>query len=153
MADEKRLFVLIAEDDPDGRHIYSEVIEKTGFKVDYAFVESGRELLDFLRDNSNPRPSLVVVDLKFSVDRNTLESMRDDMQTRSIPVAVITTREREPAIRKTYCDWDDCMIVKPVGIQPFQDVIDQVFARWFGPIREIPQAADLSGPSLQPQNP
>lgn len=153
MAAEKR-FVLIAEDDPDGRLIYSEVIAKTEFEVDYAFVESGPELLSFVRKKSNPRPSLVVIDLKLPLDKDTLESMQEDMQIRAIPVTVITTKEREPAIRNIYCNWDDCQIVKPVGIQPFQDVIDQVFARWFKPMKlPSPPSEPSRLPSFPPQNP
>ena len=131
MAAEKRPFVLIAEDDPDGRLIYSEVIAKTEVQVDYAFVESGPELLRFLKDKSNPQPRLILIDLKLPVDWDTLESMMEDARIRGIPVTVITTKEREPAIRKAYCNWDDCITIKPIGIQPFQDILDQIFTRWF----------------------
>lgn len=131
----KRPFILIAEDDPDGRLIYREVIAKTDFQVDYQFVGSGPELLSFLRDQTKPRPSLIIMDLKYPLDGKTLEEIMQDEKVRAIPLIVVTTEKAEAEARKAYTCCANSFIILPSGFQPFVDAMNKIFSYWFDTVK------------------
>ncbi|PKN67151.1 MAG: hypothetical protein CVU57_04160 [Deltaproteobacteria bacterium HGW-Deltaproteobacteria-15] len=134
----KKPFILIAEDDPDGRLIYEKVIEKTDFEVDHQFVGSGPELLSFLGDDSRPRPSLVFMGFQLPADGHlALEDMMKDERTRSIPVIVITSEEDESESRKAYGACANSYIIKPGRFQDFVDTLNQVFSYWFKTVKVV----------------
>ena len=131
MEAKKRRFVLIAEHEEDSRLIYEEVISKTDFEVDYAFVGSGQELLDYLKDDSKPRPSLVLTDLKHPLDSHTLESVKEDERISAVPLIVITTEDDEFEIRHAYANCANSYVMKPANFQSWVDTMNQIFTYWF----------------------
>lgn len=131
----KRPFVLIAEEDSDSRLIYEEVIAKTDFQGDYVFVGSGPELLGFLKDESKPRPCLVIMDLNLPLGNHVLEAIMEDKRIRAVPLIIITTEEEEDAARNAYATCANSYIIKPKSFQSFVDTMNQVFSYWFKTVK------------------
>lgn len=134
----KRPFILIAEDDPDGRLVYEEVIAKTDFQVDYQFVRTGPELVTFLKDAEKPRPHLIIMDLNYPMDGKTLEEIMQDEKIRAVPLIVITSKEEEAAARTAYTYCANSFIIQPSGFQPFVDTLNHVFRYWFEIVKLLP---------------
>jgi CheY-like chemotaxis protein len=124
-------FVLIAEMDPDSRLIYQEVIAATGVQVDYQFVSGRLELLAFLRDESKPRPCLIIAGDLPAGNHLDFEELMKDEKTRSIPLVIIASEESEAAARKAYADCANSYIIQPAGFQPFVDAMRTIFKYWF----------------------
>lgn len=77
-------YVVIAENDPDSRLIYQEVIAKTDFQVEYRFVGGGSELLDQLKNAPRTRPYLVLMDLDLLFEgHDALGKMMEDEKTQA----------------------------------------------------------------------
>jgi CheY-like chemotaxis protein len=85
-------FVLYADDDTDDRTWVSEAFKVTGSSLTIRFVENGRQVIDFLKDNSI-HPALIVLDLNMpEMDgRQTLQHLKSDPAVKDIPVAIVTT--------------------------------------------------------------
>lgn len=79
--------ILIVEDDEDSRYVYQLILEANGFEVLTA--ASGTEGLRLARER---RPAAVLMDISIpGMDGWTVTRMlKDDPETRSVPVIVIT---------------------------------------------------------------
>ena len=80
--------VLIVEDDPETRHLYAELLHRSGFETDQA--HNGFQALD--KALASPRPDLILTDIAVpGMDGIELcRKLRADERTRSIPVLAIT---------------------------------------------------------------
>lgn len=81
--------IMTVDDEPDVRFVIREILEKDGHKVIEA--GSGRECLQKLKEE---KPDLILLDIMMSgIDGwETLERIRSDEATKSIPVAMVTVK-------------------------------------------------------------
>ena len=92
MSQDVSQFILIAEDDSDDRLLYKEAIQHSGYQVSCAFVGSGDELIKYLHDESNPRPSLIIMDFRMpgmNFDE-VISAIEDNPQLNKIPLVIVT---------------------------------------------------------------
>ena len=88
--------VLVADDNPDQRALYVDILSHAGFSVIEAC--DGAEAIARARAD---RPSLILMDVTMpgTSGWNAVRAVRDQMETRDIPVIVITglagTRDRD----------------------------------------------------------
>ncbi len=80
--------VLIVEDDPETRHLYADLLHRSGFQTDQA--HNGFQAFD--KALALPRPDLILTDIAVpGLDGIELcRKLRADARTRSIPVLAIT---------------------------------------------------------------
>jgi CheY-like chemotaxis protein len=81
-------FVLIVDDEPDFREIFSAKLSSAGFKVDTA--ENGQVGLDKIAKN---RPDLVLMDVKMPVmdGATAVLKLRSDPATKDLRIAFLTS--------------------------------------------------------------
>lgn len=81
--------IMTVDDEPDVRFVIREILEKDGHEVIEA--GSGRECLQKLREE---KPDLILLDIMMpGMDGwETLEKIRSDEATKSIPVAMVTVK-------------------------------------------------------------
>ncbi len=138
MPDEKKHFVLIAEDDPDDRFLLEQGILNSDFKfkVTYRFVCTGPETLDYLENEQNPTPDLIILDLNMPMNgRRVLSVLSENPTLRKIPVVVFTTASSEEEVGKAYAQCANSYLVKPSGFNELVEKLNQVFAYWFTTVR------------------
>jgi two-component system response regulator len=131
----KRPFVLIAEEDPDLRLIYSEALAKTEIQVDYEFVGSGDELLGYLKDAARRRPCIILTDIRLPIDSHVLELIMEDDNVRGIPLIVITSEDEEEETRKAYATCANSYIMKPTDFQSWVRTLNRIFSYWFETVK------------------
>jgi CheY-like chemotaxis protein len=89
---QEKPFTLIAEDDEDDRMFFDLALTEYVKGVDFAFVENGQELIDYLtiQDSS---PDLIVLDLNMPLmdGRAALKAIRSDPKLKELRVACLTT--------------------------------------------------------------
>lgn len=133
MPGEKR-FLLIAEDDPDDRFLLDQGIRNSDFNsmLTYRFVTTGPEALEYLQNNENPVPDLIILDLNMPMNgRRVLSVLSDNPVLRRIPVVVFTTAASKEEVGKAYAQCANSYLVKPSGFNELVEKLNQVFSYWF----------------------
>jgi CheY-like chemotaxis protein len=115
--------VLVVEDDPDIRLLFSTALSGHGYQVDTA--SNGEEALAALA--SDPLPTAIVADLHMPVmdGWQFLSALHADPRLSRVPVIVLTAADdpRREAPRP------EAILIKPVSTQTLVDAIETAIAR------------------------
>ena len=132
---QRRVTVLMAEDDEEDRQLVQEAWETGKLANDLRFVEDGEELMDYLYHRgkyeglgSPPRPGLILLDLNMPKKdgREALEEIKADPELRRIPVVVLTSSTTEEDILRSYDLGASSYITKPVTFEQLTRVVAQL---------------------------
>ena len=106
--------LMLVDDNPAIREIFSIFLEKTGFQVHV--VPGGKECLDFLKTTV---PDLILLDIMMEpMDGwETLCAIRNSPATRSIPVMMLTGKEPTAFELQHYGKWIEDYVMKPVDFK------------------------------------
>ena len=136
MAD-KRLIILIADDDADDRLLIHEAFNETGIPLDLHFVEDGEELLTYLYQkrpyNHASRPDIILLDLNMprKDGREALAELKKQPQLKTIPVIAFTTSQATEDIRRMYHLGVNSYITKPTSFDELVDIMQTLSLYWF----------------------
>ena len=106
----------------------------------------GVKALGFLRRESlhpeAPRPDLILLDLNLPRKNGceVLAEIKADPDLRLIPVVILTSSKTEEDILKAYRLHANCYILKPLGFEPFMQVIQSIESFWLTAV-ELPRKA------------
>lgn len=137
---EKLLTILLAEDDQDDRYLISEALDESGAENQLYIVETGEELLDYLRNQGKytdrekyPRPGLILLDLNMPLldGREALAEIKSDPELCRIPIVVLTTSQSDEDVNDTYALGITGYITKPMTFKGLVDVMKSVGNYWF----------------------
>lgn len=128
------LTVLLAEDDDGHARLTEKSLQRSGLATKIVRVSDGGQVLDFVRNagvyGGKPRLErlLVLLDLKMPVvdGYSVLRELKEDPETRAIPVIVITTTDDEHDI--AFCHELGCVgfITKPVRDEIIAAALQQI---------------------------
>jgi CheY-like chemotaxis protein len=131
--------ILLVEDNPDDEALTLRALRKNNIRNDVHVAHDGVEALDFLfgtgqfagRDVSVV-PDLILLDLKLPrIDGlEVLRRLRDNEQTRLIPVVVLTTSSEDHDVLNSYDMGANSYIRKPVDFQQFITAVGQLGLYW-----------------------
>jgi CheY-like chemotaxis protein len=136
---EKYLTILLAEDDQDDRYLISEALDESGAESQLYFVETGEELLEYLRHQGRysnrekyPRPGLILLDLNMPLmdGREALAEIKSDSELKSIPIVVLTTSQADEDVNDTYALGITGFITKPMTFKGLVDIMRSVGNYW-----------------------
>ena len=131
--------MLLVEDNPADIRLIREVLKETDNSL--FVVKDGVEALKFLNHEANysnaPRPDIIILDLNLprKDGREVLKEIKKNDNLKSIPVIVLTTSNSEDDIIKTYKDYANCYITKPVDFDQFLKVIESIESFWHNAVR------------------
>jgi CheY-like chemotaxis protein len=101
--------VLVAEDNEDHRFLITRALRGfDGMEIDVEAVRDGAEALDFVYQRGvyadRPRPHLILLDLRMPKvpGIEVLDVLKNDPELRSIPIAVLTSSDRQQDIDDSY---------------------------------------------------
>jgi two-component system response regulator len=102
-------------------------------------VRDGEECLDFLRKQGKysqpgdaPRPGILLLDINMpKMDGLTvLKHIREDEETRRLPVIILTTSQAEQDRLRSYDLGVNAYIIKPVGFENFSAAVRTISLFW-----------------------
>ena len=146
----KPAVILMADDDEDDILLARDAFERGKIINDFRTVESGEELLDYLKREgaysapaSAPRPDIILLDLNMpGIDgREALKEIKADPELRCIQIVVFTTSESQKDIRDTYCNGASSYITKPVTFEAMCELVHKLGEYWFQIVR-LPNDSD-----------
>jgi CheY-like chemotaxis protein len=120
--------VLVVEDDPGDVLLTTDALEDCHLGLSLHVVGDGEEAMRFLRDQGQPRPALILLDLNLP-RRGGLEvlaELKADPDLRAIPVVVLTTSQAEADIVRSYELHANAYVIKPIDAAKFADAIKQI---------------------------
>ena len=128
--------VLLVEDNPSDVRLTREAMKEGHLINNLHVVGDGEAALDFMMRRppyeNAPRPDLVLLDLNLPKlsGREVLAQIKQIDHLKSIPIVVLTTSKAEEDIFKTYQLHANCFITKPVDLDSFIHVVQQVGTFW-----------------------
>ncbi len=132
------LSILIVEDDPGDQKLIERSLKNQRIANDLYMVNSGEEGLDFLYrrkdyDNGVPQPDLILLDLNMPGmgGKEFLRRIKDDENLKQIPVVILTTSNSERDIIDSYKLQASGYVNKPVSIEDFKHIMEQIESYWF----------------------
>src|SRR3954454_5176211 len=140
------LDILLVEDDPGDELLTREALEDQGAAHRIHVAHDGQEAIDFLyrlsdRENA-PHPDLIILDLnlpKFS-GHQVLERIKADPDLAQIPVVILSTSQAREDIADSYRLGANAYIPKPVDLDRYTRVVQQIGEFYAGLARLPPRA-------------
>lgn len=124
--------ILLVEDNPDDAELAIRALKKSNLANHLLHLLDGEEALNYLMDEKNNKPKLVLLDLKMpKVDGiEVLRRLKSNERTRSIPVVMLTSSKEERDIVETYKLGVNAYIVKPLDFEQFGKAVGQLGLFW-----------------------
>jgi CheY-like chemotaxis protein len=130
--------ILLVEDSAADAEMTLRTLKRRGIANNVEWVRDGVEALDWLNcrndyaTRTNGYPKLVLLDLKMPrMDGlQLLEVMKNDQQTRSIPIVMMTSSREEGDLLASYGLGVNSYVVKPVDFSEFAERIAQIGMYW-----------------------
>ncbi|MCF8066152.1 MAG: response regulator [Desulfarculaceae bacterium] len=142
---EKPANILLVEDNPGDARLAQEALKENKVANSLHWVDDGVKALEFLHREGPyadaPRPDVILLDLNLprKDGREVLAEIKDDPDLKRIPVVVLTVSQAEEDILKTYDLHANCYITKPLDLERFLEVVQQVENFWLT-IVKLPNA-------------
>jgi len=131
---------LVVEDESADALLLRRALERKADNVAVEIVDDGNKALSHLRSaktgqaGSVPMPSCIILDLKLrTVDGfSVLTEVKQDDQTRRIPVVVLTSSSDQNDVRHAYDLGANSYIVKPVEFSDLSHIAEKIVSYWGG---------------------
>lgn len=129
--------ILLVEDNPGDVRLTSEVLKEGKVLNNLHVVMDGEEAMAFLKKeekySNSVNPDLVLLDLNLP-KKNGLEvlaEIKEDPELKHTPVIMLSVSKLEEDIIKSYNQYANCYILKPVDLNQFMEVVKSIEDFWF----------------------
>lgn len=135
------VLVMLVEDNADHAELVIRTLEDHRIANKIKHFTDGQSALDYLMrrgmyedPESSPRPHMILLDLRLPrVDGlEVLRIIKEQQDTKNIPVIVLTTSEAEKDVARAYESYVNSYLVKPVGFEEFSRLMDDLGFYWLG---------------------
>jgi CheY-like chemotaxis protein len=130
--------ILLVEDDAGDQKLIRQSLRKERIANELIIVNSADEAMEYLNrtkqsDVQCPLPDLILLDLNMPgmEGKTFLKSIKDDAELDVIPVVILTTSDSERDILESFKLQASGYIRKPVTLDEFQRVIEDLTDYWF----------------------
>ena len=131
--------ILLVEDNPYEAELTIRNLKKNNLANKLLHIDDGAEALDFIFSRNKYagsltrfNPKLILLDLKLpKVDGlEILREIRNNEETKSLPVVILTSSNEEKDIIESYKLGVNSYIVKPVNFESFANAIAEIGLYW-----------------------
>lgn len=124
--------ILLVEDNPNDAELAIRALKKNNLANNLIHLEDGQEALDYLFDDRNDMPKLILMDVKMPrVDGiEVLRKLKSDEKRKIIPVVMLTSSKEDKDIIEAYNLGVNAYIVKPVDFDQFVKAVTQLGFFW-----------------------
>jgi two-component system response regulator len=136
---EKIETILLIEDNPDDIELTKRAFRKNNIANELAITHDGIEALDYLfcrgaytKRNIKDTPRLILLDLKLPKlnGLQVLEQLRANVNTKLIPVVILTSSKEEQDLINGYRNGANSYVRKPINFNDFVEAMRQIGLYW-----------------------
>ena len=137
--------ILLVEDNPGDVRLVQEALRESKIINRLYIVSDGQQALAFLRKQGSyanaTRPDLILLDLNLprKDGREVLSEIKTDPDLRRIPVVIVTSSKAEEDILKSYNQYANCYITKPLDLEKFIEVVKAIEDFWMSIVKLPPK--------------
>ena len=123
--------ILLVEDNPDDAELTGIAVRR-GVPANIGVAQDGEQALDYLFDEANDLPRLVVLDLRLpGIDGfEVLRRIRENERTEVTPVVILSSSDSPADIVRCYRLGANSYVRKPVDFDEFAGLIHRLGAYW-----------------------
>jgi two-component system response regulator len=123
--------ILIVDDDADDREIMKDAFAASSENGEYAFLENGDKLLEYLEQNvDDGLPALILLNMPGKDGRETLKEIKTDKRFSHIPIVVFTTSSAPRDRTASYELGANCFITKPDTFNKLIELAHSISKLW-----------------------
>lgn len=124
--------ILLVEDNPDDEKLTLRALKKNNIANPVKVARDGQEALDYLFDDNQPLPAVVLLDLRLPKvsGLEVLKRMRADPVRKLVPVVILTSSKEESDLTNGYAFGTNSYIRKPVDFEQFSDTVRHLGMYW-----------------------
>lgn len=125
--------IMLVEDNKDDCEAIVRGFESCGFKHPIKWFNDSSIVLDYLLEEGNQKPTLILLDLNLpGVDgRSLLKYIKSHTHLRHIPIIAMTTSADQKDILSCYKHGACSYIQKPVNFNKMKEVCQSIVNYWF----------------------
>ena len=130
------IHILLVEDNEGDIVLTTEALEEGKISNSISVVRDGWEAIQFLDQKeeyeSSEQPDLVLLDINLPKvnGHEVLKHIKTDDELKHIPVVMLTTSSDEVDIQKSYDNYVNCYITKPVEVDSFIEAVSTIEDFW-----------------------
>lgn len=142
--------ILLVEDNEADIRLTKEAFKEGKVCNNLYVVKDGEAAMDFLKKRGDysdrPTPDLILLDLNLPKKdgREVLKEIKEDAGFQKIPVVVLTSSKAEEDIARTYGDYANCYIIKPMDLDQFITIVQAIENFWFAVVK-LPSCKGRNG--------
>ena len=124
--------ILLVEDDPDHELLTIRALKKSNIGNDVKVARDGEEAINLLFGPNPIKPQVILLDLKLPKVEGleVLRRIRENEETRMLPVVVLTSSDEERDVVRSYQIGVNSYIRKPVNFNDFAEATRQLGMYW-----------------------
>lgn len=133
--------ILLVEDNPGDIRLTQEALKSSKLHARLSICRDGAEAIAFLQAHGEPgdpeKPDLILLDLNLprKSGHEVLAEIKSSDLLRVIPVVILTTSDNEEDILRSYNLHANCYVTKPVDMNQFLKIVQQIEAFWFAIVK------------------
>ena len=132
----KTFEILLVEDNEGDIILTTEALEEGSIDKNINIVMNGKDAIDYVfkdgKYQNAIRPDLILLDVNLPLKSGyeVLKAIKNNHDTKLIPVIMLTTSSSENDINISYSNHANCFITKPVDIKDFYIAIAKIEQFW-----------------------
>ncbi|MCM0667079.1 response regulator [Flavobacterium tyrosinilyticum] len=121
--------IILAEDDKDDQELFIDALDEAEVHSEVTTVENGQQLLDVLKDKSQPDPDIIFIDINMPVKggKKALEEIKGDKHLKDIPAVMLSTWSHPEDVEDAFDKGADLYVQKPNSFDGFVLLLKKVF--------------------------
>jgi CheY-like chemotaxis protein len=124
--------ILLVEDDTVDAMAVKKAFEQLRIKNKLVIVTNGEEALEYLRNENNPKPQVILLDLNMPKMGGVefMKIAKADDRLKRVPVVILTTSRAEQDRVATFHLGAAGYIMKPMEHDDFVEMMDKIYQYW-----------------------
>lgn len=133
--------VLIVEDNPGDIMLIRDVLDEDESIDIIDVTTNGEQAIRYLKKTGEyadkTKPNLVILDINLPRvnGHEVLQFIKNNERTKETPVVMLSSSESDTDIETSYNHYANCYITKPIGVENFTDVIQDIKNFWLNLVK------------------